>query len=326
MAGPDGTVGGLNSADEVLIVGTGAMACLFAARLSAHRHNVVMLGAWPEGAAALRARGVRLIDAVGRARSYPVRVTEDPRECAGVRNAIVLVKSWQTQRAANQLMQCLDEGGLALSLQNGLGNLEILAAALGSARSAAGTTTYAATLVAPGVVRPLGMGEVLLAQPKPEQFTALAPNRQYALDSILAHSNLKVRRVDDLRGLLWGKLVINSAINPVTALFDLKNGDIVRVREAWEKARELALETARVAAALDIPLPFLDPVAEVERVALATAENTSSMLADLRRGAPTEIDAINGAIVKYGATCGVPTPANLEMLRAIKTFCTLSGP
>ncbi len=312
MAAPDGSTGELNPAHEVLIVGTGAMACLFAARLAAHQHNVVMLGTWTNGIVALREHGVRLIDKIGRKRSFPVRATENPGECAGVRNAIVLVKSWQTQRAANQLRACLAKDGLALSLQNGLGNLEVLASTLGAAHAAAGTCTYAATLVEPGVARPIGQGKVALS--------AQASERLDELYFILEKSLLKIRRVENLDSLLWAKLVVNSAINPVTALFNLQNGDIVRRQEAWVKARELALETALVAGAIGIQLPFDDPVEYVKQVALNTAENTSSMLQDLRRNAPTEIDAINGAVVKYAEEYGVRTPINLEMLRAIKAF------
>ncbi len=309
MAGSAQAAGGLSPIDELLIAGTGAMACLLAARLAAHGQRIVMLGTWPEGLAALREHGVRLVEPGGEAQAFSVRATSDPAECAGVRHALVLVKSWQTQRVGEQLRECLAEDGLALSLQNGLGNLETLDAALGPARAAVGTTTYAATIVSPGLVRALGEGEVALA----EQTSA----RQAELKNLFTAAGLRVRRAADLRSLLWGKLVVNAAINPVTALLDIPNGEALKPT-AWEFVRALALETAAVAAAMGISLPFADPVEQVRQVALSTAENSSSMRQDLRRGAPTEIDAINGVVVNDGEKYGVPTPLNRMMWQAVK--------
>ncbi|MCB0246109.1 MAG: 2-dehydropantoate 2-reductase, partial [Anaerolineae bacterium] len=125
----------------VLIVGSGALASFFAARLAATDASVTMLGGWPEGVAALQTRGVCLVDANGGERCFPVRVTADPSSCRPASHALVLVKSWQTARAAEQLAACLAADGIALTLQNGWGNRETLQAQLGMARVAAGVTT-----------------------------------------------------------------------------------------------------------------------------------------------------------------------------------------
>src|SRR3990172_7858134 len=108
---------------SILIAGSGAMACLFGARLSAHA-RVTLLGTWPEGLAALQRDGVRL-DAGGMETRYPVRVTSDPLDARGARFALVLVKSWQTQRAAEMLTGCLAPDGVALTFQNRLGNPQL---------------------------------------------------------------------------------------------------------------------------------------------------------------------------------------------------------
>jgi 2-dehydropantoate 2-reductase len=124
-------------AEQLLILGTGAMASLFAARLAAAEVRVTMLGTWKDGLWALRENGVRVVDD-GDERSFQVQVTDDPADCLGASLALVLVKSWQTARAAQQLGICLAQNGLALSLQNGLGNLQILQAILGEQRAAMG--------------------------------------------------------------------------------------------------------------------------------------------------------------------------------------------
>ena len=123
---------------SVLIVGTGAMACLFAHRLSTAGVAVTMLGSWPEGLTALRSEGVRL---EGEDNALPVLATSDPADCAGARLALVLVKSWQTERAAGQLADCLAADGVALTLQNGLGNRKKLEGSLRKERGALGITT-----------------------------------------------------------------------------------------------------------------------------------------------------------------------------------------
>ena len=128
----------------VLIAGTGAMACLFAAKLSGAGVPVLMSGTWRAGLQALRQEGVRLVDSQGNQQVFPVQVAEGgcgSRVC----HALVLVKSWQTGRAARQLSECLEANGLALSLQNGLGNQERLVQALGPERVALGVTTAGAT-------------------------------------------------------------------------------------------------------------------------------------------------------------------------------------
>ena len=103
-------------------MGTGALAGLFAARLAGAGRDVTILGSWPAGLRALRKHGIRLREADGRKCSYPIGATESPGQAGSVRYALVLVKSWQTARAAEQLTGCLAPDGLALTLQNGAGN------------------------------------------------------------------------------------------------------------------------------------------------------------------------------------------------------------
>jgi len=146
--------------EPILILGTGALACLFAARLAAAGNRVRMLGTWPEGLAALANLGVTLANEDGSLRSYPVKVSADPNDFSGVRHVLVLVKSWQTARAADQLFKCLAVDGVALTLQNGLGNREKLVEKLGTERVAFGITTGGATLLGPGQVRAGGEGKI----------------------------------------------------------------------------------------------------------------------------------------------------------------------
>lgn len=297
------------SPEPILIVGTGALGCLFAARLAQAGHPVQMLGSWPEGIAALNQQGVTLLDAAGHPQSWPVRATSDPAAVSGARLALVLVKAWQTGRAAAQLAECLAPNGLALTLQNGLGNRETLAAALGAGRVASGVITVGATLVGPGTVRWGGEG-----------YISLAAEAGPALADLLEQAGFAVDRVHDVAGLAWSKLVINAAINPLTALLNLPNGELLARPSARQLCRQLALEVAAVATAQGISLTYSDPVAAAESVAERTSNNFSSMLQDVQRGAPTEIDAICGAVVRAARAVGHSAPVNETMWKLISAL------
>jgi 2-dehydropantoate 2-reductase len=140
----------------------------------------------------------------------------------------------------------------------------------------------------------------------------------------LKSADFQVHIVDDARSLIWGKLVINSAINPLTALLRVKNGELLERPSARQLMGQLARETAQIAGAEKIALPFSDPAAAAEEVAHKTAANQSSMLQDVLRGAPTEIDAICGAIVKTAQKHGLEAPANLACWQLVKAL-TESG-
>lgn len=297
----------MSDKDDLLILGTGAMACLFGARLSAVA-DVTLMGTWAAGLAALENDGIELHDADGSKSRVAVRVVRDPGQCRDVRTALVLVKSWQTDRAVRQLRECLHEDGVALTLQNGLGNLEALQAGLGVERAALGVTTTGATLLGPGKVRAGGNGPTYLAH---------HPRLEGVL-RVLRDAGFSLETVDDLDLLIWRKLAINAGINPITALLGVPNGKLVENDEARQLMKRAANEVAEVAAAMGVDFGGEDAGEFAEEVARRTAANLSSMLQDLQRGAPTEIDAICGAIVKHGEELGVPVPTNWVFWKIIQ--------
>ncbi len=138
-----------------------------------------------------------------------------------------------------------------------------------------------------------------------EQNQALGP-----LEAALRSAKFNVEIVEDARSLIWGKLVINAAINPLTALLRVTNGELLERPSARKLMGRLAQEAALVAQAEGATLPFSNPIDTVEQVARKTAANRSSMLQDVLRGAPTEINAICGAVVKIAQKHGINTPAN----------------
>jgi 2-dehydropantoate 2-reductase len=284
---------------QVTIFGTGAMACLFAARL-APVADVALVGTWVEALAAIRAHGIRVEGEAGSEARVAAVAAGDPAPPADL--ALVLVKAWQTRRVAAELPGHLVPGGLVLTLQNGLGNLEQL-----GPRAHLGVTTVGATLLGPGHVQPGGSGVTHLAGPSWEV-------------ELLERAGFETHSVpsDAVDGLLWGKLVVNCAINALTALLRVPNGELLRRPDAALLMDQAARECATVAQAKGISLPFVDPAVQARGVAKRTAINRSSMFQDILRGAPTEIEAINGAVARAGQALNVPTPVNATLWRLVR--------
>jgi 2-dehydropantoate 2-reductase len=298
------------SNNTFLIAGTGAMACLFAARLSAAGINVSLIGTWKEGLAAIKENGVCLIEPDGLERCCPVQVLPSSSGNGEFHQALVLVKSWQTEQAARLLEPYLDKRGLVVTLQNGMGNREILAGKLGDERVSLGTATLGANLAGPGRVRAGGHGVITLDD----------CSRLDTMAAILEKAGFQLDRTAGVENLLWGKLVINAAINPLTAILRTPNGRLLDNPGSRVLMGLAAAEAALVARAYGAVLPYLDPVAAAENTARLTAANISSMLQDINRGAPTEIDAISGAVVSSAEKKGLKAPVNQTLLLLVKSI------
>jgi 2-dehydropantoate 2-reductase len=281
----------------VLIVGSGAMACMYAARLTAAGQKVCMVDDWLDGIRTICRQGITLYSV--RQNIHANIQTVLPGETApACQLAIVLVKSWQTGYAAGILHQCLLPDGIALTLQNGLGNDDILKNTLGDGRVLTGVTTHGAFLESPAVVHGFEKGKISVQE---------TPGSELAI-SVFKKAGYEVGQEKDLSGLVWGKLILNAAVNPLTALLNIQNGALLGNPQAMEVLQMLLQEAVEVSRRLEIRLPYTDPLQQVVEVLKATSANYSSMAQDLRRGAPTEIEQINGAIVHYGKLHGVSTP------------------
>lgn len=285
---------------RITILGTGALAGLFGARL-APVAEVTLVGTWAEGLAAIQERGIVVEEPEG-ASSVQVQAAHEGTVVGPADLVLVLVKAWQTERVAGRLSSLLTPNGIALTLQNGLGNLEKL-----GPRARLGVTTMGATLLGPGHVRPGGVGPTHIAAP---EWVAV----------LLRSAGFETHLAENVEGLLWGKLVANCGINALTALLRVPNGELLARPDATAVMDRAAAECAAVARAKGIALPFADPVAQVREVARRTATNYSSMFQDILRGAPTEIEAINGAVARAGERLYVPTLVNETLWRLVRAL------
>jgi 2-dehydropantoate 2-reductase len=285
---------------RIVIFGTGAMACLFGARLAAAA-EVALVGTWTEGIEAVRKRGIMIEDSRA-TRTAPVSAGFLGSSIEPADVAIVLVKSWQSDLIAQHLPRYLKTGSPAISLQNGLGNLERL-----GNRVLPGTTAEGATLLGPGRVRSGGSGPTHIVGPD-------------WVTELFISAGFETYRCDlpQATAMLWGKLSVSCGINALTALLRVPNGELLNLPGAADLMTRAACECADVARAAGIDLPFTDPAAKVREVAARTAANRSSMLQDILRGTPTECDAINGAVVREGARLGIATPVNEVLWQLVR--------
>ena len=301
---------------RVTIIGSGALACLFGAHLSSES-RVCILGSWNEGLDAIKRDGIRM-DSEGTSLTARVHSTMDESTASLADLVLVLVKSWQTKQASQQASRLLASDGMAITLQNGLGNYDVLQERVGAERSAPGVTEQAATLINPGHVYHCGFGPTNLG------FTAATHKRVSDIRELFERAGLITRLTDELDKLVWSKLTANAGINALTAILRVPNGELLSRPDAAALMIAAAKETAAVAEAKGIRLPF-EPDQYVQSIARETAANHSSMYQDIERGAPTEVEAINGAVVREATALGVEAPVNhmlAQMVRAARSHNT----
>ncbi len=329
---------------RVLIVGTGAMATLFGARLVASGVPDLMLsGTWQAAIEKIAVDGMTVQDETG---EWTVPAGAAPLGRAGLAVDLVLVltKAYRTRAVAPYAAQALASGGTVLTLQNGLGNAEVLAEFVGDDQVLVGVTEVGASLLGPGRVRAGGAGDTVIgpmppasnaAPPKSLAGAAQANTRQFlgggngdhavaqtptsaaAVAELLAAAGFETEVAADMRPYVWLKLAVNCAINPLSALLRVPNGALLTEPRAREMLERAAREVGEVALALGVEMGE-DPVAAAIRVARRTSANRSSMLQDLDRGAPTEIEAISGAVLAEAHRLGIDAPANEYLLRTIR--------
>lgn len=306
------------------VIGAGAIGSLFAARLHLAGEEVAVVARDPSNRLALRHPGLVVEPPEDERRSdlrcEPIPLASFP-DAASLRasrgpadRVLVAVKAHQTAEVAPLCADLLAPGGFALSLQNGMGNAEALARYVPPESLLLGTTAQGVTRLGPGRIRHAGRGETLVGPwvSAPAGLRGAAETAE-----ALSAAQLPARPVDPVLPYLWMKLVINAAINPVSALTGRRNGELLDGAEGEGLLAELAAEAERIASRAGVPLP--EPAWEaVRRVALHTAANRSSMLQDLEAGRATEVGQINGYLAEVAERLGEPAPLHRAMTMLVR--------
>ena len=297
---------------KVAVVGAGGVGSVFGGQLAAAGHAVWLVHRRPEVVEALRRDGLWLQTPDGE-RRITLGATSDTSDIGPVDLVLILTKSSDTRAAAEASRLLLGPTTLALTLQNGLGNLETIAAVLGAERSLLGMTYVGADVVGPGRARLTAAGPSFIGEP-----SGVLSTRVQDLAELFSTAGIPMQATEHLWEMVWGKLVINAALNATCALTGATGTAALDSRAACEWLGLVAEETACVARALGIQLPYADAPERVRQHCRDVGASKPSMLQDMERGRPTEIEAINGAVVREGARVGVATPYNQALLHLVK--------
>ncbi len=308
---------------KIVIVGPGAMGCLFAGLLAeAGQEDLWLLDRHERRARQIAENGLRIEDIYDK--SVPdclrearfisgIKATADPQEIGIADLVLICVKSYDTEEASHFILPAIGDSTIVLTLQNGLTNAEVISQILGADRVIAGVTSHGATLLGPGHVRHAGVGGTTIGEPA----GGISPRAERIAD-ILTSAGIQTEISSNIYDSIWTKLIINAAINPLTAIAKLRNGELLEHDETRELLSMAAEEAASVARLAQSSLTVDNATSVVEAVCKATSSNISSMLQDVLRQRRTEIDAINGAIVNRAKKIGIKSPINETLTYLVK--------
>ena len=303
------------SSQKITIIGPGAMGCLLAATLSKHGCEITLLDYKPERAHLIKTKGITVHSFSNTFTFFPEVITEyshkPPQDWL-----VILVKAFDTEKIAPALSFLSDEKTMVLTLQNGIGHEHQIKSMVKEENIVLGVTSQGATLLEEGVVRHAGVGPTFIGPCvyEPEKMKKIE-----AFAHLIEAAGWECTAVKDIQGKIWRKLLINVGINALTAILDLKNGALLEHKEALDIQKEAVTEAWHIMQKKEINLhmPLNAAVELVRMVCKTTSENISSMLQDRRKKSRTEIDFINGAIVREGQKLKIPAPVNKTLTNLV---------
>lgn len=290
---------------QVAVLGAGAVGCFYGGMLARAGHRVTLIGR-PQHVQVFEAQGLRMQTQTFD-ETVKVSASTIPAAVAGADLVLFAVKSPDTETAGAQMREHLKPGALVLCLQNGVDNAERLRAVLPGTEVAAAVVYVATEMAGPGHLRHHGRGELVIEPSPASERVAQA----------LVEAGVPTEVSDNVRGALWAKLILNCAYNALSAVGRIAYGELVQRPGVQDIMRDVVAECRAVAAADGVSLPG-DVDAAVRRIAETMPTQFSSTAQDLMRGKPSEIDHLNGHVVRRGEALGVPTPANRVLWAVVK--------
>ena len=296
---------------KICVIGAGAMGGAYGTLLSRIGHDVTFVDVWSDNVDAINARGIRL-DGVAGTHVRRIPATTNAPSGLGADLAMVWTDANNTRAAAETAKVALAPGGFAITLQNGLGNVEALVEVLGAARVAAGSSMCSAAMQGPAHASLTHMGMTSVGE-----IGGGGSARTETLRAELEKAGFEVRVHPDIMSLIWTKFALNCAVNALCATTGLRLGEIARLPAMDAFQDRILDELLAVVAAKGIVLADPDIRATVKAHCWKKFSRPS-MLQHIHAGKRTEIDALNGKIVEEGAKLGVPTPFNAALVALLK--------
>ncbi len=294
------------------MLGAGAVGSFFGGLLARAGAPVTLIGR-PQHLEAIKRDGL-IIEGANFQEPIAVAVSTEVRAAAGAEIVLFCVKTLDTEIAAKALAPHLEPGALLLSCQNGVDNCERIRTATGI--EAIATAVYVAVgMSGPGRVRHFGRSEFVIGN-LPGQRRSRAELERLA--EVFQRAAIGCTISDNLEGELWMKFILNCAYNAISALGRSNYGTMVANPLVRETMRQVAEEVVAVASAAGVRLPAVDPIEFTFRLADSMPGQMSSTALDIARGRLTEIDSLNGYLVRRGRELGVPTPVNQTLHALVK--------
>jgi 2-dehydropantoate 2-reductase len=301
-----------HSSMKVAVMGAGAVGCYYGGMLARAGHEVVLI-ARPQHVEAIARNGLRM-ETTSFDEQVRLAASTDPSAVQGAKLVLFCVKSTDTESAGAQLRLYLAPDALVLCLQNGVDNAERLRTVLPQHAVAAAVVYVATEMAGPGHVRHHGRGELVIEPSSASQAVAQA----------LIAAGVPTEISGNVRGALWAKLILNCAYNAVSAITQLPYGRAVQGEGVKDVMRDVVAECLAVAQAEGVQV-LGDVEAAVDKLAGSMPSQYSSTAQDLARGKRSEIDYLNGLIVRRGEVLGIATPANRVLWALVKLLETKSG-
>ncbi len=296
---------------RICVIGAGALGATYGGRLALGGAEVVLVDSWAEHMAAIGRDGLDL-DGVPGPQIVRVQAVTDPAGLPAVDLALVTVDTNHTADAARTAAAVLAPDGVALTLQNGIGNVEALVATLGSGRVIGGSSMCSALVRGPGRVTQTHQGPTTIGE-----LDGSRSARVSRIAALLEAAGFDTHIAADVMAVIWQKFILNLAINPICAVTGLRLGELARLPATAALQERILDEALAVVAAKGLVLPDPDIRATVRRHSWSKFSKPS-MLQHIERGRPTEIDALNGALVREAAALGIPTPWNEALTALVK--------
>ncbi len=312
---------------KIVIVGAGAIGRIFGVYLSRQNHSITFVEKKQDVVEAVNSRGLGFM-AYGAEEMDEIVYTQaeavsDPKLIEQCNFILLTVKSFDTLSAVRSVEHLISDQSPILSLQTGLGNLETMEKVVGAESIIGGFTFMAGTSLDPGVVRHGGSGKTYIGE-----LDGTESERTRMISTTLTECGLECELCQRIIGRLWCKVIIYSAINPLSSILRVKNGQLLENMESIELMKRLVDEGINVAQAHSIDLVYPNLYELLFDSCNNTRDNLSSMLQDIINGNRTEIEALNETITRYGDEKGISTSTHKTMTELVKLMvnqaCTLS--
>ncbi len=298
---------------KIGIIGAGAMGSLYGGLLS-KQNDVYLIDIWKEHIDCINRNGLKIVEDKVENIVYP-KATTDSKLVPHLDLVIVFVKSIHTLKAIQSNQDIILDDTVVLSLQNGYGNTEDIETVVKRENIIVGTTSHGATLLGPGKIKHAGVGMTYIG--------ALDEKSRYKAEKIkgiMQNCGIDAEVSENILELIWSKLIINIAINPLTAILKIENGKLLESSYSLDLMKDLVYESVSIAKEIGLNLEKDETLEKVKNVANNTYSNKSSMLQDILNKRETEIDKINGAVVKVGEKVGISTPINSTIVKLVKSM------